>query len=403
MNIMPTNNPIDKSVHGISTKDCTGCMMCGDACAKNAISFPMSNGFWYPSVDSDLCINCGLCSKKCPALHPAPETPADAVACYGAKTKNEDIREHSTSGGFFSELAYQWISEGGVVAGSIYGENQEVLHSVEFEQEGVERLRQSKYTQSKTEGIYAEVKSLLKEGRKVLFCGTPCQVEALNAFLGKKLENLLTMDFICLGICSPLVYRKYLDMLEHKYNSKTKNVWFKNKRTGWRSVGTLVQFENGREYFRPGPWDLYMRSFIIDSLSMRPNCEFCMFRKIPHSSDFTLGDFWGIENVKPEMDDNKGLSAIFVNTEIGYKWVNKIKDKLDIFETTSKDIVAGNFSAIKPKAPHANSVAFMKYITSHSLQQSMDKYSAYTGKFKYSMEWALVKYRIKNYIKRFVK
>lgn len=393
----------DKSVHNIDRNACTGCMMCGDICAKHAISFSKNKGFWYPEVDSEICTNCGLCSIRCPAMHEAPSTPEHPVACYGAKTKDEGIREESTSGGFFSELAFAWLKEGGVIAGAIYGKDQEIIHVIEKDANGVARLRQSKYAQSNTEGIYKKTKQYLTQGTPVLFCGTPCQVEALKAYLNKSYDNLLTMDFICLGICSPLVYRKYLDMLEKKYASKVKYVWFKNKRTGWRSVGTAISFENGKEYFRPGPWDLFMRSFIIDSLSMRPNCEHCRFRKIPHNSDFTLGDFWGLEKVNPQVDDNKGMSAVFVNTEKAVKWFSKIQHRLDTFETTDQKIIEGNFSAIRSKAPHANSAAFMDYIVDHTMDDAMTKYSAYKGLYKWKMEYTLIKYNIKQILKKYGK
>lgn len=392
-----------KSVNNISHDICTGCMMCGDLCPKDAIQFQVIDGFWYPIVNERLCTNCGLCSKKCPAINIQKEAPLHSLYCVGARTKEESVRMSSTSGGFFSEVATEWMKGGGVVVGAEYSAKQEIIHAVEKEVSGIEKLRQSKYAQSKTEGIYRKTKELLKQDVQVLFCGTPCQVEALKAYLRKPFDNLVTLDFICLGICSPLVYQKYLDMLEKKYSSKTKRIWFKNKRQGWRSVGTLVQFENGKEYFRTAPWDLFMRAFIIDSLAMRPNCETCKFRKIPHNSDFTLGDFWGIENINPQMDDNLGLSAVFINTKTGLDLFDRIKNKLLYFETKEEDIISGNFSAVKPKSPHPNSRKFMQYIMTHTLEDSMNKYSSYNGIYKLKMEISLWKQKIKKVIKSYGK
>ena len=366
----------DHSIGDISRSLCTGCMMCGDICPKRAISFPISKGNWYPKVDEDVCINCGLCKKKCPALNAPKTTQETSVACYGARTKLEDIREHSTSGGFFTELASYWINQGGYCIGAIYGEDNEIVHDITKNADDLGKFRQSKYAQSKTATIYKQTLDLLKRGEKVLFCGSPCQVEALFSFLGKEYENLLTMDFVCLGICSPFAYRKYLEMLERKYNSKVTQVWFKNKTNGWRAISTRVDFENGKTYLEPGGFDLFMRAFVTDGLTMRPNCQNCKFRKVPHASDFTLGDFWGVEKINPEQDDNKGLSAVMVNSEKGLEIFEHLKGCLISFPTTSKDICAGNFSILKPMKPHPKADEFMNYLEGHSFKSAVYKYGS---------------------------
>jgi len=366
----------DKSVGQISRNLCTGCQMCGDICPKSAISFPIEKGFWYPVVDEDACINCGLCKKKCPALNEPRLTLENPLACYGARTKKEEIREHSTSGGFFTELAEYWISCGGYCVGAIYDENNDIVHAVTNKQSEVEKYRQSKYAQSKTDTIYSSVKYLLDKGERVLFCGTPCQVEALYSFLGKDYDGLLTMDFVCLGICSTFAYRRYLDQLESKYRSKAKRVWFKNKTNGWRAISTRIDFQNGKTYLEPGGFDLFMRAFVTDGLSMRPNCQNCKFRKLPHASDFTVGDFWGVEKINPEQDDNKGLSAVMVNSEKGRVVFEKLKDSLVSFPTTAESICAGNFSILKPMKPHPRAEEFMNYLESHSFNSAVYKYGS---------------------------
>lgn len=370
---------MEKSVNNIDHTICTGCMMCSDVCKKSAISFKIEKGFWFPSVNSNLCVNCGLCVKKCPALHKAPSV-SGPISCYGAKSRNETVRWNSTSGGFFSELAYKIIAAGGFVIGASYGKDNEILHTIESTKEGVEKLRQSKYAQSNTAGIYQRVLDLLKTDVIVLFCGTACHVEALKAFLGKEYTNLLTMDFVCLGICSPIVYRKYLDMMERKYMSKINRVWFKNKQTGWRSIGTQLDFANGKIYYRPGGLDLFMCAFVGDSIAMRKSCETCKFRKIPHNSDFTVADFWGVENVRPDKDDNKGLSAVFVNSEKGVTWFERIAENLDFFETTPESIINGNFSAVESKPSGKNRDAFLEAIESMPFEKAYSKYGTeYTG------------------------
>lgn len=363
-----------KSVNSIDHSICTGCMMCSDICVKGAISFKYDTGFWFPCVDKSKCVECGLCSLRCPALNEVPIV-TGPVSCYGAKSKDDDVRWNSTSGGFFFELATAVIKEGGACIGAEYGLDNEILHSIETEQEGIKKLRQSKYAQSRTEGIYTKTQRLLDSGVYVLFCGTPCQVEALNAYLKKNYENLLTMDFFCLGICSPLVYRRYLDLMELRYKSKVTKVWFKNKQKGWRKIGTRLEFASGESYFRTGNRDLFMVAFVGDSIAMRKNCETCKFRKIPHNSDITVADFWGIEKVNLEMDDDKGVSAIIINTPRGAIWFDKISRSLDVFETTEDSIVKGNFSAIEPKKAGKNRDAFLNAISNEMpLDMAMEKY-----------------------------
>lgn len=391
---------INKSVANISRSLCSGCMMCGDICSKHAISFPLSEGFWYPKVDEEKCVNCGLCTKKCPVINVSQLKGNAPLRCYGAKTKDEKVRFDSTSGGFFTELALEWLADEGFCCGAVYDDNNNVVHYIGNTLDDIKRLRQSKYVQSNISGQFSKVKKLLLNGNKVLFCGTPCQVEALNHYLGKEYENLLTLDFICLGICSPLVFSKYKSMLEKKYKSKISKVWFKNKTEGWRSIGIKVVFENGKEYFRTGDRDLFMISFVGDCISMRENCQNCKFRRIPHNSDITVGDFWGIENVNSQMDDNKGISAILLNSPKGICWFDKIKDRLDYFETNIQSIVSGNFSILKPKPAGKHRKDFLCSLDKMSLEQSMRRYSSYSGINMLKIELNQLKYVIKQYLKK---
>lgn len=390
----------DKSVHNIDRNLCTGCMMCSDICGKNAINFKFERGFWFPHVNEELCINCGLCSKKCPVLSPIKRINGP-LYCYGAKSKDEQIRWNSTSGGFFTELSSEFINQGGYCAGAVYDEDNEIVHSLENTKDGISKLRQSKYVQSNTKGIYKQVKSKLVAGENVLFCGTACQVEALKSFLGKEYDNLLTMDFVCLGICSPIVYRKYLNLMEKKYKSKISRVWFKNKKEGWRAIGTRLEFANGKSYFRIGSRDLFMVAFVGDSIAMRKSCETCKFRKIPHNSDFTVADFWGIEKVNPTIDDNKGLSAVFVNTEKGKVWFYTVSSKLEFFETTSENITKGNFSALTPKIFGKNRDIFLDSLSSIPLDKAIKLYGEkYSGFNKIKVDLNYYKSKFSNIIKK---
>lgn len=378
----------------IPENNCTGCMMCGDICPREAIRYQIKQGFWYPVVDKNKCIDCGICLKKCQALKESSLIKEEPLKCYGAKSKNENIRYNSTSGGFFSELATYWYENSGYCVGAIYNTNNKIVHTLEECNDGISRMRQSKYAQSDIQGVYKIVKERLMNGKKILFCGTSCQVEALYAFLGKEYENLITIDFVCCGICSPVVYRKYLDELEKKYHSKIRKVWFKNKKFGWRSVGVKIEFENGKEYIRPGTRDPFMTCFVKDALSMRESCFSCKYRKTPHRSDFTLADFWGIENVRPEIDDDKGISAVMVNSEKGKALFDLIKDNLDYFETSINDIARGNFTVYSAKVPNTLRKEFLDVVDKKGFSAAVKKYSSYSGFNKFKIDAGFYKKNI---------
>lgn len=368
-----------KTIQDINRKNCTGCMMCGDLCAKNAISFKMINGFWYPVIDNDKCVNCGLCITKCPSTKVYKDKSTEPIVCYGVKSKNNAIRFESTSGGVFSELAQKWMENGGICIGAIYDSDCNIVHADKKTLDGIAALRQSKYAQSRTESIYKTVKKYLNKNIKVMFCGTACQVEALYSFLGEDSKNLITIDFVCCGICSPVVYRKYLESLERKYRSKIKKVWFKNKEHGWRSIAVRIDFENGKKYLRNGNRDAFMTCFVTDGLSIRDCCYVCQYRKTPHKSDFTLADFWGIEKISPDFDDNNGVSAVMINTKKGKLLFNQILDRIDYFETTVYNISANNFTVYKSKEINKNREEFLKAINEMPFDKAIKKYSSYSG------------------------
>lgn len=377
----------------VDNETCCGCKACGDKCPKNAIVFQAtSNGFWVPKVDYDMCVKCGLCLKTCPVIDKEPLQKA-CVKCFGAWSKNEELRSDSTSGGIFSELAYEWLKNDGICVGAAYDEHFNVRHKIIKGTAGLSGLRKSKYVQSDTAGIYKEVKKFLDNREKVLFSGTPCQIEALLKFLGKEYSNLFTVDFICCGVPSPLAYEKYKELLEKKANSKIKSIWFKNKELGWHNLGTKVEFENNRKYFRTGNRDLYMVSYIEDGLTIRNSCTKCKFRNIPHISDITIGDFWGIEVTHPSYNDDKGTSAVIVNTEKGMELFNAIKSKINYFDTTIENIAFGNFTLYKSKELNNRQSDFFDLMKRTDYKKAMSKFGSYKGlnKIKTDMKFAIKK------------
>lgn len=330
--------------------DCCGCNACGDICPKNAITFNTDiEGFWYPEVNKEKCIDCGLCEKVCPELHISElkkndyERPKNAIA---AIHKNMRIRWDSTSGGAFSALAEGMYKKGGYVGGAIYTENFTVRNYISNNPADITKLRSSKYLQSNAEGLYKEIKSLLLKGEHVLVCGTPCQMTALRSFLKKNYDNLIIVDFICRGVNSPKVYRKYLDSLENKYGGKVVYVKAKNKELGWRSLTRKVVFDNGKSYYGVSMIDDFRRGYHTN-VYCRPSCYSCNYKDFPRISDITIADFWGIENVDSNLDNNIGTSMILLNSQKGEQYFEEIKNILEYKIVPLESTFKGNIALFK--------------------------------------------------------
>lgn len=329
----------------IKKSECCGCFGCLNSCPKNCIQMKDDNeGFWYPEVDYFRCIKCNLCIKNCPALniHNKNEDVLKEAEVIAAYSKDEVLRLDSTSGGIFSEIAKYFIKEKGIVYGAIYNQEHLVEHYRGTTVEDIDKLRQSKYLQSNIGDIYRKVKEDLINKKKVLFVGTPCHIAALNNYLSKNYDNLTTIDFLCRGINSPEAYKQYLKNLEKKYFSKIKRVIFKNKTYGWHRFSTKIIFENGQEYIQDRYTDSYMRGYLEGNLFMRPSCHECRYKSLPRYADITLGDFWGIEKVRPDLDQDKGTSIFMLNTEKGKKVFESIEERIVFEKMKINDIYLGN-------------------------------------------------------------
>jgi len=326
-------------------KDCMGCHACSNICPKSCIEMKNdSEGFWYPLVDYDKCIRCGSCIKACPIINKSIiQNEPKAYACIN---KNKEIRLESSSGGMFTLIAEHVINNGGVVFGAVFDENFAVIHQYIESKEELGALRGSKYVQSKIGDTYKQAKQFLKQGRQVLFTGTPCQISGLKSYLQKEYGNLMCIDIICHGVPSPKAWKNYVRFRENRAGSQSQRIAFRLKNEGWKQYSVSFLYKNNTEYQEKLHKDLYMKAFLNDAC-LRPSCYACEFKTLHRESDITLADFWGIQNMLPEMDDDKGTSLVFVNSTIGELLLEKIKDKILYKEVDINQAVAYNSAAIK--------------------------------------------------------
>ena len=298
--------------------NCCGCEACVQVCPKQCISFTADNeGFSYPKVDEAFCINCGLCEKVCPVLHPYKErTPLKTLA---AINENDEVRLASSSGGIFTLLAEQVIGDGGAVFGARFDDQWQVVFDFTETTEGIKAFQGSKYLQAQVGDSFARCKKFLDDGRKVLFSGTQCQIAGLLHFLRKPYDNLLTVDFICHGVPSPLVWQRYLNEVVSIGSRAISDIQFRNKERGWKLFSFKLEYDDDcKSVVMSTPFndDLYMRAFLAN-LILRPSCHACPAKSGKSHSDITIADFWGIELVNPDMDDDRGTSLVLVNSEKG--------------------------------------------------------------------------------------
>lgn len=325
-------------------EDCCGCYACYNICPKECITMESDNeGFWYPNIDKNKCINCNLCEKVCPIIN-KPNSSLYEKKSYAVFNKNEKIRLESSSGGIFSLLAEYVINNHGSVYGAVFDEDFNVKHIKINSLQDIELLRGSKYVQSRINDIFKSIKFDLKNNKIVLFTGTPCQVAGLQSFLQKKYNNLILMDIVCHGVPSPLVWQQYIDELKQNYKQDIKSIYFRDKSTGWKTYSIKFLFDKD-EYKNFGFKDIYMKGFLND-IYLRPSCYNCNFKGIERISDITVADFWGIENILPKIDDDKGTSLIVIHSEKGKQLFDELSETMIFNEVDLNEAIKYNPSMI---------------------------------------------------------
>lgn len=299
--------------------ECCACGACANVCPKNAIAMREDErGFLFPAVDATACVECGACVKVCAFKSPAaPSTKPDV---YAVRAKNVDDMARSASGGAFVAMARGVLESGGVVVGCALNENVLPTHIRIDSVDELSKLQGSKYVQSDVGLVFRETKEALKSGRTVLFSGTPCQCDGLRSYLGRDYDNLLCVELICHGVPSAAFFRAYLDLLEKRWNVKIVDVAFRDKKRGW---GALLRFDcvdargrAKRKYLSVGESYYYFYFYWGENIC-RESCYRCPYANPNRKSDYTIGDYWGVQRAHPEVDATNGVSVLLVNTEKG--------------------------------------------------------------------------------------
>ena len=311
-------------------ENCTGCYGCTSICPKACITMESDHeGFWYPVVDHDQCIQCGMCIEVCPILQAPSEKNQEEPdpQAYAAYNMDGMTRLESSSGGLFTLIAEEILEAGGVVFGARFDDKFNVVHGYVEQKDGLGEFRGSKYVQSKIGESYRQVRSFLQEGRLVLFTGTPCQISGLKHYLGWEHDNLFCQDIVCHGVPSPKAWQNYVSYRENRADSPARRIAFRRKDRGWKRYSVSFTFNDDTEYRQILHQDLYMQAFLKD-ICLRPSCHACHFKTVHRDSDITLADFWGIQNVLPEMDDDKGTSLVIVHSPKGEELMDQIHERV---------------------------------------------------------------------------
>lgn len=370
-------------------ENCCGCTACESICGRKAISMKEDNeGFLYPSIDINLCNDCGLCKKICPIYDGySIETKPELPVVYAVKHKVDELRKNSQSGGLFYALAEKIIEDRGVVYGCGYSEDNMAIHMRVDNIKELSRLQGSKYVQSKIGNTFIDVYKDLKQDRKVLFSATSCHIAGLYKYLSKKnvnTENLYTCDLVCHGVPSPLIYRENLKYIERTYGSKIEKVNLRDKkRYGWNCHKETYKLENGKIIES----NLFTELF-YSNLILRPYCGVCEFANIYKPADITMADYWKIEKAHKEfIQDNWGISLALVNSNKGIDLINQ--SNLELLESSIEKCMQPNM-----KAPSNISIQrknFWNDYSNHGFYYVLNKYTP-KGGIRFKIRRKILKY-----------
>lgn len=358
-----------------SKKECTGCSACVNICPKRCISINEdAEGFDYPLVDTNICVNCHLCEKVCPIKKKPVYQHEDYTVCI--QNKDETVREMSSAGGVIGAVYKATFAMQGVVFGVGFDSKNKVqFMSAENMEECFERkLFASKYVPAELDDVFVKVKQELSSGRLVCFAGLPCHVAGLKAYLNKSPENLWLIDLTCYGVPSRKLYREYIDFLESKYKHRIIDVRFRDKSFGYAAPTMCVELENGKIKSQNCAVKSYLRCFFSD-IASRPSCYECPYKTVGRVSDLTIGDMRSIHKFLPDMDDDLGTTVVYVHSEKGEKIIDAIRDGIRISEIPMDGVLktSGKKMISCPKMnPHRS--AFFSDLNTMTYEKLIKKY-----------------------------
>lgn len=318
----------------VDMEKCVGCALCSEVCPTQSITMIDSpEGFKYPRINDTTCIHCDQCYKKCPVSQPKVEI--QPLGAYVLKDADIKSRKKSASGGAWAVTAKKFIEFGGVCAGVRFNDKLDAVFDLCETIEDLDAFRDSKYVQSSTNHIYERIRTLLKSDRKVFVTGLPCQIAALHSYLGDAAdsENLFLCDLVCHGVPSPAVFHRYIAFLEKNKGKKVKKFFFRDKTNGWNKSNVRVVYQDGSEDIILRPSSEFFRGF-AHNIIFRKCCHKCNFKAYNSYGDITIGDYWGIQKVYPDLDDDTGCSMLLVKTEKGQRLIEMLKNDTILRETT---------------------------------------------------------------------
>lgn len=406
----------------MTSASCSGCTACASVCPKTAITFQLDKeGFGVPVVDKDKCVDCGICIKVCPSCtsYNNQEKNSFDKKAYALQYHDEAVRKRSASGALFPAFANYFINTlHGYVCGCVLDDNMAVKHIVSNRWDDVERMQDSKYVQSDMCGCIDEIGYILRDGSYVLFSGTSCQVSGLYANLNRKnisTEKLLTIDFFCHGVPSPMIWKNYIQFYEEKKNRKVVGFRFRNKKYGWgkgkaaRGAGFLstILYSGIQSFITGFPKSdnmtflarIWPRVF-FSNLCIRQYCHKCPYTNVDKPADITMGDFWGVEESHPNFDDHKGCSLALIRSEKALNWLQLLSNT-EILEVSVEDIIGRQANAFTPSSPNSMREEFWKDFYDGGMNKVMSKYFHYTTKqrIKEFIKYVLFKLHLKEYKK----
>lgn len=359
----------------LDAESCTGCAACANNCPSRCIEMTADeHGFFYPKINHERCIQCRACAQVCKRRLSRKVEDSFPLA-YGAYAKDNGLRMDSASGGVFSLLAERTLDSGGVVIGAAMSDDcYHVKHILLTEKKQLGLLRGSKYLQSRTSDIYARAKDHLDNGQKVLFSGTPCQVDGLKAFLNREYDNLTCVDFICHGVPSEMLWEKYCKEVERNTGKKIKRVNFRHKKYSWERLEASITADRAGVKYSSKSEDPYIRLFLGD-FGLRPSCYNCQHKGLNRKSDITIADFWGIGKIMPSFSDGKGISLVFVHDRKGEEAISAISDQMIFSETNAAKAIDGNMAGLEAAGQPKLADSFWRDVDAMSIEDLANKYA----------------------------